>query len=102
MRAGHQWTREEEVHLIAIGVEDFACETGIPYTAVKSRLEHLKRSRAKREQAGGTQWKVASERFAERDARAQARWRRDPAAELLGDPPPGYSALDRRNGGTGR
>ena len=34
--------------------------------------------------------------LAERDARLAARDRRDQTAEFFGDPPPGYSALDRK------
>jgi hypothetical protein len=40
--------------------------------------------------------RVPPEVLAERAARIAARNRRDQTAEFFGDPPPGYSALDRR------
>jgi hypothetical protein len=45
--------------------------------------------------AGGRA-KVSANAMAERSARAEASYRRDLTAEIFGDPPPGYSALDRR------
>lgn len=40
--------------------------------------------------------KVSEEQRAEREARREASYRRSPTAVIFGDPPPGYSALDRR------
>lgn len=43
-------------------------------------------------------FRVPAEVLADRDAREAARDRRDQTAAFCGDPPPGFSALDRRRG----
>jgi hypothetical protein len=51
---------------------------------------------------GGNQFRgaAASPRaLAERDAREEASRRQPPISALMGDPPPGYSALDRKRRG---
>jgi hypothetical protein len=52
--------------------------------------------------AGGRATTVSSYAMAERSARAEASYLRDLTASVFGDPPPGYSALDRRQQGPRR
>lgn len=42
---------------------------------------------------------VSAQAFEDRERRREARDRQDLTASVLGDPPPGYSALDRRRAG---
>jgi hypothetical protein len=48
------------------------------------------------EQRADADWRLPPHLLAERDARKLASDLRDLTAELMGDPPPGYSALERR------
>jgi hypothetical protein len=98
----HFWKPEEERELVllhddGLGIEDIAVATGIPFGAVRARLEMLLRQRRI---ADGRplhiRGVVPAERLADREARKAAADRRDITATFCGDPPPGFSALDKR------
>ena len=73
---------------------------------VKDRIKHERikrgeppkyRQRLHVRTAGYADAERASEHaLAEREARQEASYRRSIGAELMGDPPPGWSALDKR------
>lgn len=99
----HAWTREEEaraLELSVFGMEivEIAIEMDIAYGAVKARLEILRRKH------GITAQRHTHSRartahpnaLTDREARRDALERRDLTAVFMGDPPPGFSMLDKR------
>jgi hypothetical protein len=64
---------------------DIAQKLGRSESSVNSKLYSLEH-----------QNRVPPDRIAEAEARREASWRRNTTALLMGDPPPGYSARDRR------
>lgn len=98
----HLWTPSEEQELLSrhddeLGTEDIAVATGIPLGAVKARLGMLLRQR---KIASGRPTRmhgvVPLERLVDRETRKAAADQRDLTATFFGDPPPGFSALDKR------
>ncbi|WP_445222234.1 hypothetical protein ACKWRH_21505 [Bradyrhizobium sp. Pa8] len=51
--------------------------------------------------SAGARGGPSEQAYAELERRSAAKDRRDLTASVLGDPPPGYSALDKRRGGHG-
>lgn len=62
----------------------------------KSKLTSAKSSVNSKLYSLEHQNRVPPDRIAEAEARREASWRRNTTALLMGDPPPGYSARDRR------
>jgi len=74
-------------------LQRIAIEIGRSAYAVENRLNYYGAS------FGAGRWKVngaSAQTLAERDARKEAEARRSITSFVFGDPPPGYSALDRR------
>ena len=68
---------------------------GKHFNSVAARLEFYGPSFWSRRPSGSL--RASEYELAERDARRKAADRRDLTAVICGDPPPGYSALDRRD-----
>lgn len=98
----HAWTPEEEDELLSLhddgfSVQGFAADKRIQVSAVKARLEILLyRRRIAAGRPARVHGVVPAERLADCEARKAAADRRDLTATFFGDPPPGYSALDKR------
>jgi len=95
------------IHMREVGREKWSVIDRAFARAVGSsatKYESLRRGKLPRHptETGG-RIEVSTGQESERLARQEAERRRDLTGEVFGDPPPGYSALDRRKqcGGTG-
>ena len=94
----HNWTQEQIARVLylrddeAMEFEDIAIEVGIPATACRSKYCAIK----DRHRAARLGDKCPSKTLLDREARERARDSQTLTASIFGDPPPGYSALDRR------
>jgi biotin operon repressor len=100
----HRWTEFEEhraliLHAEGLGFDDIGADLGIPRGAVKARIEKLNATGNVRCNPHPNGY-IAPQLIAERDARKAAYDLRDYTAEFCGDPPRGYSMLDKRGGVT--
>lgn len=97
------WTWKDNARFLAMfddgyGVEDIALEFGVARTTAVARLATL---RAQRQAilGEGRSSRAGPAQLLERDKRKAASYQRDFTAEFFGDPPPGFSALDRKRRG---
>lgn len=94
----HVWTDEEVARLLylrddeAMEFEDIGAELGIAGTACRGKYCAVK----DRQRAARLGDKCPPKNFIDREARERARDSQSLTAAIFGDPPPGYSALDRR------
>lgn len=91
-----RWTTTEVENALALfedghGYEDIAVILGRPATAIKSKLEDLRYRNSP-----ATAGRASAELLSARDERRHAYDARDLTALICGDPPKGFSALDRR------
>lgn len=106
LRPDHfDWNEIHEAKALAMaddgmGWEDIAVEVGCSPGAARSRVEVLRRSRRVHRAQSQVHERVTAAALADRLARSEARDRRDTTAELFGDPPPGFSALEGKTGQT--
>lgn len=94
----HNWTQEQIALVLylrddeAMEFEDISAEVGIPATACRSKYDAIKQ----RQRAFRGNVKCPPKNFIDRESRERARDTQTLTAAVFGDPPPGYSALDRR------
>ena len=106
MSTGRPWTEEEDNTLMQLrrdGVtwEDIAERQRRSVKAIRSRYCDLRSGRVRLRRPNlhaepAPNVRLMPEMLADRDARMEASWRRTPTQEFFGDPPPGYSALDKK------
>jgi hypothetical protein len=94
------WTPEKDAELLALfeegyGDEDVAVKIGRTLGATRTRRFELARPTRLRRHAN-QHFTVPFERIVDRANRKAAAEQRDYTSTFFGDPPPGYSALDRR------
>jgi hypothetical protein len=99
----HKWIPDEEDLVISLydegmGYDDISVTMNISRGAVKARIEKLRYQSETPHNNQRHHGFVDPRLLDDRDARARARDRRDLTGERFGDPPPGYSELDKRRG----
>lgn len=94
--SAEMWQRAVELHDEGMSYDDIAGELGLTtkQVSIKFTNEHYEHK------AASERSKIAP-RLAERDARLAAADRRSQTAQFFGDPPPGYSALDKKRNEAG-
>jgi hypothetical protein len=93
------WTPERVASLRRLMAErarpnEIASALGVTEAQVSTKIALLRH--IERTAAGNTARATPQSVIDEREARAEAAWRRNQTQEFFGDPPPGYSALDRK------
>lgn len=99
------WTRNEDAAVTRMRDDEklpwefIAQEMKRSVNAVRTRHSELRSGRAharRLHEEISVNIRVTPEMLADRDARMEASWRRSTTAMFFGDPPPGYSYLDRK------
>lgn len=97
-----QWTPDEYARLFNLkrsdkSLAEIAVHLGRSVWAVRTKLTHFERvgSSLQRPQAEGQAYRASQEAMDDRDRRREARDRQTVTQAFCGDPPPGFSALER-------
>lgn len=95
------WQRAQDMRRDRMSTAQIAEVLGLDVKQVAVKFYNQGyRSSGTRTTGNATNNRASPEAMAEREARTAAASRRSQTAEFFGDPPPGFSALDRKRSGT--
>jgi len=95
------WERARQLREAGGSYQDIADDLGVAVHRVSAKFANVRhRERIESGTVKDYNSGPSPKALIERQARAVAASRRNQTAQLCGDPPPGYSALDKKNGHT--
>lgn len=95
------WEKAKRLARLGRDAGQIAAEMHRTEEAIRARFAYMRERVPRRSPSNGTgnyatSAKASDEQIAERDARYAAAARRTQTQEFFGDPPPGFSALDKK------